>query len=65
MELHTREGQVRGLSVLLPQKLNGPRQGMAGCLSVCSNAAKTLAAATGKPLVGVHHMVRLTPLETC
>ena len=31
---------------------------MAGCLSVCSNAAKTLAAATDKPLVGVHHMVR-------
>ena len=37
-----------------------PLQGMAGCLSVCSNAAKTLAAATNKPLVGVHHMVRST-----
>lgn len=31
--------------------------GMAGCLAVCSNAAKTLAAAVNKPLVGVHHMV--------
>jgi hypothetical protein len=38
---------------------------MAGCLSVCSNAAKTLAAATGKPLVGVHHMVCFTLYETC
>lgn len=32
--------------------------GIGGCLSVGSNAAKTLAAALGKPLVGVHHMVR-------
>jgi tRNA A37 threonylcarbamoyltransferase TsaD len=32
--------------------------GMSGCLSVCSNAAKTLASALKKPLVGVHHMVR-------
>lgn len=31
--------------------------GMGGCLSVASNAAKTLAAALNKPLVGVHHMV--------
>ncbi|EJD03286.1 peptidase M22, glycoprotease [Fomitiporia mediterranea MF3/22] len=40
--------------------------GMAGCLSVCSNAAKTLAAALGKPLVGVHHMQAhaLTPILT-
>ncbi|KAJ7782860.1 glycoprotease family-domain-containing protein [Mycena metata] len=30
--------------------------GIPGCLSVCCNAAKTLAAATNKPLVGVHHM---------
>ncbi|EMD37784.1 hypothetical protein CERSUDRAFT_114444 [Gelatoporia subvermispora B] len=30
--------------------------GLAGCLSVGSNAAKTLAAALNKPLVGVHHM---------
>ena len=36
--------------------------GMAGCLGVCSNAAKTLAAALNKPLVGVNHMVRLVPL---
>ncbi|KAL5485006.1 QRI7 [Sanghuangporus weigelae] len=30
--------------------------GMAGCLSVCANAAKTLASALRKPLVGAHHM---------
>ncbi|KZS98357.1 glycoprotease [Sistotremastrum niveocremeum HHB9708] len=30
--------------------------GMGGCLSVASNAAKTLAAALNKPLIGVHHM---------
>ncbi|ESK93145.1 o-sialoglycoprotein endopeptidase [Moniliophthora roreri MCA 2997] len=30
--------------------------GIAGCLAVGTNAAKTLAAALGKPLVGVHHM---------
>ena len=34
------------------------KKGIGGCLSVGSNAAKTLAAALGKPLVGVHHMVR-------
>lgn len=32
--------------------------GMPGCLSVCNASAKALAAATGKPLLGVHHMVR-------
>ena len=31
--------------------------GMSGCLSVCANAAKTLASALNKPLIGVHHMV--------
>jgi len=31
--------------------------GMRGCLSVGSNAAKTLAAALNLPMVGVHHMV--------
>jgi N6-L-threonylcarbamoyladenine synthase len=38
--------------------------GIGGCLSVGSNAAKTLAAALNKPLVGVHHMQAhaLTPL---
>ncbi|OCH90240.1 glycoprotease [Obba rivulosa] len=30
--------------------------GIAGCLSVGSNAAKTLAGALNKPLIGVHHM---------
>ncbi|KAL0956098.1 hypothetical protein HGRIS_002267 [Hohenbuehelia grisea] len=41
--------------------------GIGGCLSVGSNAAKSLAAALGKPLVGVHHMQAhaLTPLLTC
>ncbi|KAH9928055.1 glycoprotease [Amylocystis lapponica] len=40
--------------------------GIGGCLSVGSNAAKTLAAALHKPLVGVHHMQAhaLTPLLT-
>ncbi|KAN0097174.1 Glycoprotease family domain containing protein [Tylopilus felleus] len=40
--------------------------GIGGCLSVGSNAAKTLAAALGKPIVGVHHMQAhaLTPLLT-
>lgn len=33
--------------------------GMYGCLSQCAGAAKALAAATGLPLMGVHHMVRL------
>lgn len=32
--------------------------GMPGCLAVCNASAKALAAATGKPLLGVHHMVR-------
>ena len=31
--------------------------GMFSCLSVGANAAKTLAAALNKPIVGVHHMV--------
>ncbi|KDQ10113.1 hypothetical protein BOTBODRAFT_116291 [Botryobasidium botryosum FD-172 SS1] len=41
--------------------------GIGGCLSVGSNAAKTLAAALGKPLIGVHHMHAhaLTPQLTC
>jgi N6-L-threonylcarbamoyladenine synthase len=34
---------------------------MPGCLGVGSTAAKTLAAALQKPLVGVHHMVRSSP----
>ncbi|GAA5843704.1 hypothetical protein JCM9279_000108 [Rhodotorula babjevae] len=40
--------------------------GMYGCLSVCLGAAKALAAATGKPLIGVHHMQAhaLTPFLT-
>ncbi|GAA5929514.1 hypothetical protein JCM10213_006394 [Rhodosporidiobolus nylandii] len=40
--------------------------GMYGCLSVCAGAAKALAASTGKPLMGVHHMQAhaLTPLLT-
>ncbi|KAI1784257.1 peptidase M22 glycoprotease [Ganoderma leucocontextum] len=40
--------------------------GIPGCLSVCANAARTLAAALNKPLVGVHHMQAhaLTPFLT-
>ncbi|KAH7925135.1 glycoprotease [Leucogyrophana mollusca] len=40
--------------------------GIGGCLSVSSNAAKSLAASLHKPLVGVHHMQAhaLTPLLT-
>ncbi|KAG9220873.1 hypothetical protein CCMSSC00406_0002527 [Pleurotus cornucopiae] len=40
--------------------------GIGGCLSVGSNAAKNIAAALNKPLVGVHHMQAhaLTPLLT-
>ncbi|KAF9222806.1 peptidase M22, glycoprotease [Gyrodon lividus] len=45
---------------VLIQDINGVAftrgPGIGGCLSVGSNAAKTLAAALGKPLVGVHHM---------
>lgn len=39
---------------------------MFGCLSVCTTSARALAAAAGKPLVGVHHMQAhaLTPLLT-
>ncbi|SGZ35409.1 BQ5605_C060g12725 [Microbotryum silenes-dioicae] len=32
--------------------------GMMGCLSVACHSAKALGAATAKPLIGVHHMVR-------
>ncbi|BGO89469.1 hypothetical protein NBRC10512_006657 [Rhodotorula toruloides] len=40
--------------------------GMPGCLAVCNASAKALAAATGKPLLGVHHMQAhaLTPFLT-
>ena len=38
--------------------------GIGGCLSVGSNAAKSLAAALNKPLVGVHHMVSITMLNS-
>jgi N6-L-threonylcarbamoyladenine synthase len=34
---------------------------MNGCLSVSINAAKNLAAALNKPIVGVHHMVLPNP----
>jgi N6-L-threonylcarbamoyladenine synthase len=36
--------------------------GIGGCLSVGSNAAKNIASALNKPLVGVHHMVCLRSL---
>jgi len=40
--------------------------GMFGCLTICATSARAIAAATGKPLVGVHHMQAhaLTPLLT-
>ncbi|GAA5867927.1 hypothetical protein JCM1840_003490 [Sporobolomyces johnsonii] len=40
--------------------------GMYGCVGVCAGAAKALAAASGKPLLGVHHMQAhaLTPFLT-
>ncbi|PRQ73674.1 glycoprotease [Rhodotorula toruloides] len=40
--------------------------GMPGCLGVCNASAKALAAATGKPWLGVHHMQAhaLTPFLT-
>ncbi|TFK54032.1 peptidase M22, glycoprotease [Heliocybe sulcata] len=52
-------GQVDGIAFT-----RGP--GIGGCLSVSSNAAKNMAAALRKPLVGVHHMQAhaLTPLLT-
>jgi len=34
--------------------------GMAGSLTICSTAAKALAAISGKPVVGVHHIVGLS-----
>lgn len=37
--------------------------GMYGCLSVGVHAARAIAAAAGKPLVGVHHMVRSRSLQ--
>lgn len=37
--------------------------GMPGCLSVGQGTARALAAALGKRLVGVHHMVRPVPLR--
>jgi hypothetical protein len=36
--------------------------GMSACLAVGMNAAKSLAAALRKPLVGVHHMVQVLVL---
>ncbi|KAF8550480.1 peptidase M22 glycoprotease [Imleria badia] len=59
-----------GESGMSMQNINGVAftrgPGIGGCLSVGSNAAKTLAASLGKPLVGVHHMQAhaLTPLLT-
>ncbi|RDX47115.1 glycoprotease [Lentinus brumalis] len=52
-------GEVDGIAFT-----RGP--GIPGCLSVCGNAARTLAAAVNKPLVGVHHMQAhaLTPFLT-
>lgn len=50
---------VTGECVSLKTLLKTYNIGMTGCLGVGSSAAKTLAAALNKPLVGVHHMVNL------
>ncbi|GAA6004661.1 hypothetical protein JCM10207_000971 [Rhodosporidiobolus poonsookiae] len=78
--LHAQEAHQRNMPLAIQQALaeanlqlgdvdafaftRGP--GMYGCLSACAGAAKALAAATGKPLLGVHHMQAhaLTPLLT-
>ena len=46
-----------GQCVSLETSLKAYNIGMTGCLGVGCSAAKTLAAALNKPLVGVHHMV--------
>ena len=53
---------VTGECVSLETLLKTYNIGMTGCLGVGSSAAKTLAAALNKPLVGVHHMVNLLSL---
>ena len=57
MELHSPGAQVFDLTSNPTLSVNVYLLGMPGCLSVGMNAAKTLAAALHKPLVGVHHMV--------
>ncbi|GAA5830146.1 hypothetical protein JCM3766R1_002798 [Sporobolomyces carnicolor] len=78
--LHAQEAHQRNLPVAIKLALEranvrlddldaiaftrGP--GMYGCLSACAGAAKALSAASGKPLIGVHHMQAhaLTPFLT-
>ena len=66
MELPSRADQVsvfcRHWRVRFATNFTENIQGMTGCLGVGSSAAKTLAAALNKPLVGVHHMVYLLSL---
>ena len=63
MELHLRAVRVcLFLSLLEGSLLKTDGVGMTGCLGVGSSAAKTLAAALNKPLVGVHHMVCFFPV---
>ncbi|GAA6016578.1 hypothetical protein JCM11491_006002 [Sporobolomyces phaffii] len=78
--LHAQEAHQRNLPLAIKLALERARvslddldgiaftrgPGMYGCLSVCTGAAKALAAATGKPLLGVHHMQAhaLTPFLT-
>jgi hypothetical protein len=57
MELHSLEVQVGSMYFRALFVDSKHFAGMPGCLSVGMNAAKTLAAAMGKPLVGVNHMV--------
>jgi N6-L-threonylcarbamoyladenine synthase len=78
--LHAQHSHARNIPIAIQQVLReakltlkdldgiaftrGP--GMAGCLQTCAASAKALAAATGLPLIGVHHMQAhaLTPFLT-
>lgn len=54
MRLSPMRSRRGGLTPLLAS----PSRRMFGCLSVASQSAAALAAATGRPLIGVNHMVR-------
>lgn len=64
--LRSPEAQVRPKSFIVKDVYSyfyvSRSAGIGGCLSVGSNAAKTLAAALDLPIVGVHHMVTSTQL---
>ncbi|SCV69047.1 BQ2448_2067 [Microbotryum intermedium] len=78
--LHAQHAHARNMPTAIQRALNGAHVGLAdlsgiaftrgpgmmGCLSVACHSAKALSAATGKPLMGVHHMQAhaLTPFLT-